>query len=156
MIQPLLVTLFHRSKSPFVKPVLSTLFCIFAAACAHEVTGNPQRSQQSAVVFFYLINETGEDVRLKVSVDDDELFVQPLAAHVASAVPKQAPPASLVPTAELKIELPSAAQQLKVELMPAGPRKLFALAGFPRSNAGFRIIIGKNGISLAQDYYPIR
>ena len=115
-----------------------------------------QHSQQAAFVFFYVINETGKPVELRISADGNELFARRVDGEVAPSAGKQVPPRLIFPALEIKTSLRNDAKQLEVELIPPGVRKTFEIAGFRRSDAGFRIVVGNNNISLTQDYYPIR
>jgi len=138
------------------KTILLTLFGAITASCIHGVMDDRQHSQQAAFVFFYVINETGKPVELRISADGNELFARRVDGEVAPSAGKQVPPRLIFPALEIKTSLRNDAKQLEVELIPPGVRKTFEIAGFRRSDAGFRIVLSNNNISLTQDYYPIR
>lgn len=110
--------------------------------------------------FFYLINETGSEVKVRVLADGQELFIQQISAQVTPSPGREAPPPSPCPAVELKIPVSQNAKELEVqELLHLGTRARqvrFDIVGFSQADAGFRIMIRKNGILLDQDYYPAR
>ena len=132
------------------------LISIIVVACGCELTDNPRHFGATVVVYFYVINKTGKPVELRVFADGDELFARRMDDRVAASAGKQLPPASPFPAQEIKTSLRDDARQLEVQLTPSGARKTFDIRGFGRSDAGFRIVIGGNNVSLAQDYYPVR
>ena len=117
----------------------------------------PLLNTETALTFFSLANQTGTLVEMRVLADGQELFTQEVTAQVPPSLRWEAPPPPRYPTIELKVPLKKRTQQLEVqELVPVGMRKTFAIAGFDRVNAGFRITLRSDGIFLTQDYYPAR
>jgi hypothetical protein len=109
------------------------------------------------MTFFYLVNQTATDITVRVSSDGQELFVQRLAARLMPSAGREAPPALPYPSAELKIPVPQNAASLEIqELSRFRWRRVFDIAGFTQAGAGFRVLIRDEGISLSQDYYPMR
>ena len=109
------------------------------------------------LTFFFLVNQTGKPVKISVLADGQELFTREVPAQVPPSLRWEAPPPPPYPTIELKVPLKKGTQQLEVqELLYVGMRKTFAIAGFDRVNAGFRITMRSDGIFLTQDYYPAR
>jgi hypothetical protein len=112
---------------------------------------------QPEISTFYLVNRSGRDVRLSVTVDGHELFIQEIKAtrEPPTAVP-EAPPPSPWPTRQLKVALRPDARRLVVEESVSGMRATTDVLQQVRSNWGFRITIYENSISIARDYLPVR
>lgn len=111
----------------------------------------------TVLTFFSLVNQTGKPAKIRVLADGQELFTRELSAQTHSSLRWEAPPPPPYPTIELKVPLKRQTQRLEVqELLPSGMRKTFAIAGFSRVPAGFRITVRSEGIFLTQDYYPAR
>jgi hypothetical protein len=123
-------------------------------------TGNSYEAG-TIIMFFYIINETGSDIQVRVLADGVELFLQGIGSQVPSLPGKEVPPLPTpYPAVELKVSMSKDAQQLEVqELLHLGTRATqatFNIAGFSQAPGGFRITIRKDGILLDQDYRPIR
>ncbi len=138
------------------KPILITLIPLIVASCVREFRSTPPRSETAGLVFFHVTNETGKPVELRVSADGNELFARRVDGGVAPSAGKELPPRLIFPALEIKTSLRNDAKQLEVELIPSGVHKTFDIAGFRRLDAGFRIVVGDNDVSLTQDYYPVR
>jgi len=112
---------------------------------------------QTEISTFYLVNRSGRDVRLIVTADGHELFVQEIkATRVPPAAVQEAPPSSPWPTRQLKVALRPDARRLVVEESVSGMRATTDLPQQIRNDLGFRITIYENSISIARDYLPIR
>ena len=112
---------------------------------------------ETVLAFFSLVNQTGTLVKIRVSADGQESFTREVPVQVPPSLRWEAPPPLPYPTIEVKVPLKKGTQQLEVrELGHSGTRKTFAIAGFSRVQAGFRITMRSDGISLTQDYYPAR
>lgn len=109
----------------------------------------------SVVTFFYVVNQTGREIRVRVTVDGQELFVKVLPATAAPA-PGAVPPTQPFPALELKVAVNRDARRLEVQALELGIRRSFDIQGFSRIGSGFRIVITINQIALTQDYYPVR
>lgn len=110
----------------------------------------------SMFVFFYVANQTGAEVRVRAWADGRELFDQRLPA-TATPAPGTVPPPPPYPVMELKVSIPRSSRTLEVqEDLVLRARRTFNIVGFDRSGAGFRVLITPDGISLSQDYRPIR
>lgn len=112
------------------------------------------QENETILTFFYLVNQSGSEVKIRVLADGQELFVQQLRAHIAPPPVQQAPPSPPYPAVELKIPIRRDVKQLEVELLHLGTRVAFNIEGFSQVDAGFQIIIWKDKIRLTQDYYP--
>jgi len=115
---------------------------------------------KTTLKFFYLVNKTGSEVKVRVLADGHELFIHQISAQVTPSPGKEVPPPPLYPAVELKIPVSQDAKELEVqELLHLGTRArqaTFDIMGFSQADAGFRIMIRKDGILLGQDYYPAR
>ncbi|HEV8713401.1 MAG TPA: hypothetical protein VGX03_11295 [Candidatus Binatia bacterium] len=111
----------------------------------------------TVLTLFSLVNQTGTLVKIRALADGQELFTREVPAQAPPSPRLEAPPSPPSPTIELKVPLKQRTQQLEVqELLPAGMRKTFTIAGFSRVPAGFRITLQSDAIFLTQDYYPAR
>jgi len=114
-------------------------------------------ASQTEISVFYLVNRSGRAVRITVTADGHELFVQDMkAAREPPAVAQEAPPPSPWPTRELKVALRSDVKRLVAEESTSGMRATIEIPQQLRSNLGFRITIYENTVSIARDYVPIR
>ncbi len=114
-------------------------------------------ASETMITFFYVLNTSGRDVRVRVSADGRELFVVALAAsRRPGAEAEEAPPRGAHPARELKVPLPRDARRLVLEETGSAARTTFEIPRAPRSEAGFRITVGPRGISVDRDYMPIR
>lgn len=113
--------------------------------------------QSELVTFFYVANQTGADVRVRVWADGRLLFERTLPS-TAAPQPGVVPPPPPYPAAELKVALPRNARTLEVEEDVALKlRRSFTISGFDRAGMGFRITLTRaRGIEVTQDYQPIR
>jgi hypothetical protein len=116
------------------------------------------RKQETAMKFFRLVNQTGAEIKVQVLADGHELFVKRLEAEVEKSSGIVHPAEVQYPTLELKIPLSDQARHLSIqESLFLKKRKRFDISVSPdKAAAGFQIVIGKNGIVVTQDYYPIR
>lgn len=106
------------------------------------------------LTLFYLVNQTGREVTIRVLADGHELLVQQLGARVPSSPEvKTLPLLPPYPAVERKIALPRNTKRLEIEEPSVGHRT-FEIAGFPEG-PGFRVVIRNDGI-VTHDYYPIR
>ena len=114
-------------------------------------------ASETMITFFYVLNTSGRDVRVRVSADGRELFVVALAAsRRPRAGAEEAPPRGAHPARELKVPLSRDARQLVLEETGSAARTTFEIPRAPRSEAGFRITVGPRGISVDRDSMPIR
>lgn len=116
------------------------------------------RKPETVMKFFRLVNQTGADIKVQVLADGHELFVKRLEAAVEKSPGIVHPYEAQFPTLELKIPLSDQARHLSIqESLFLKKRKGFEISASPdKTGAGFQIVIGKNGIIVTQDYYPIR
>jgi hypothetical protein len=116
------------------------------------------RKQGTVMKFFRLVNQTGAEIKVRVLADGHELFVKRLEAAVEKSPGIAHPYEAQYPTLELKIPLSDQARQLSIqESLFLKKRKRFDISVSPdKAGAGFQIVIGKSGIVVTQDYYPIR
>lgn len=116
------------------------------------------RTQETVMKFFRLVNQTGAEVKVQVLADGHELFVQRMEAAVEKSPGIVHPAEAQFPTLELKIPLDRQARQLSIrESLVLKKRKRFDISASPdKADAGFQIVIGKDGIVVTQDYHPIR
>jgi len=141
-------------------PVLEERPLVVSSKDQRSVSGGSYEAG-TITTFFYIINETGSNIRVRVLADGAELFLQEIGAQVPSEPGKEVPPLPTpYPAVELKVPVNKNAQQLEVqELLHRGTRATqatFNIAGFSQAPGGFRITIRKDGILLNQDYRPIR
>src|SRR5262249_6350375 len=114
-------------------------------------------ASQAPTTFFYIVNRSAREVRVRVIVDGAELFVQEVdAVRKAPSRIQEAPPPGSSPARELKVPLSLAARRLVVEELNSGDRATYDLSQGVQSDAGFRIVIGPEGIFISRDYLPIR
>jgi len=114
-------------------------------------------ASQTEISVFYLVNRSGRAVRITVTADGHELFVQDMkAAREPPAVAQEAPPPSRWPTRELKVALRSDVKRLVAEESTSGMRATIEIPQQITSNLGFRITIYEITISIARDYLPKR
>jgi hypothetical protein len=125
------------------------------AASKKKVSAN---KQETVMKFFRLVNQTGAEIKVQVLADGHELFVRRFEATVEKSPGIVHPYEAQYPTLELKIPLNNQARQLSIqESLFLKKRKRFDISVSPeKAGAGFQIVIGKNGIVVTQDYYPIR
>jgi hypothetical protein len=124
-------------------------------SCALHSTDVRPPSAATSLLFFYVVNERGQPAAVTVLADGKELFTRSVEPSTRPSV-EPSPPRSGSGAVEIKVPLPDAANLLEVRVMPSGKEKDFAIGGFRRSSAGFRIVITPDDISVFQDYYPVR
>ncbi len=113
--------------------------------------------QGSVYTFFYIINKTGNDIEIKASANNKELFSQKLESEVKTPTEGIVYPSpGKYPTRELKVEVNRGARTLEVQEINSGQKVSFDITNFSSKGPGFRITIEGDEISLNQDYYPIR
>jgi hypothetical protein len=111
---------------------------------------------ETIIMFFYLVNKSGQGVKVRVVADGRELFDQEIhSKQDATAGTAEAPPPGRYPARELKVPLDRRVKRLTVEELLSGMRAQFEIANFSKTDAGFRITIGGDKILLDQDYLPI-
>jgi hypothetical protein len=112
--------------------------------------------QEERLVFFSIINQTGAEIHVRVLADGRKLFSRRVAPMLVDA-PGTMPPPGRFPRVEVKAPLSTATRELVVEeLLVLRSHRTIAIAGFARTDAGFAIVINRSGISVSQDYYPVR
>lgn len=138
----------------WMAPVLA-LGMALAAGLTVPVRGIGQPAQVISV--FYVVNQSGRDVRLRVLADDREVLALDLpAAAPAPGSARVMPPPGPHPARELKVALPAATEWLEAQEVRSGLTRRVDVRDFATRGLGFRIIIGASEILIAQDYYPIR
>ncbi len=108
--------------------------------------------------FFHLVNKTGAEVEIQALADGEELFVKRLDADSKSSPGIVHPADDAYPTLDLKISMNQQARQLEVkEALHLKTKRLFTIStSAERADAGFQIILNRDGIVVTQDYYPAR
>ncbi len=124
---------------------------LLGTGCASSV------ASQTLITFFYVVNMSGRKVAVRVSADGQELFVQEIEA-VRQAGPGggEVPSPGPYPARQLKVPVSGAAKQLVVEELNSGQRAVYDQGPGVQSDAGFRIVIGPDDISITRDYVLIR
>jgi len=119
--------------------------------------GSRNQQGQRIITFFYIVNETGQDIKVKVLGDDRVIVVQEVGFErdLSSGV-QVAPPPGKYPGRELKVVMDRDTKVFEIQELNSGIRKKFDLKGVGRVNGGFRITIRENQIFLNPDYFPIR
>lgn len=114
--------------------------------------------QVTAMKIFHVVNQTDAEIKVQALADGHELFVKRLEASVEKSPGIVHPYEAQYPSLELKIPLAVHARHLSIhESLFLKKRKRFEISVSPeKAGAGFQIIIGKDGIVVTQDYYPIR
>lgn len=114
------------------------------------------QGSEAVITLFYLENRTGAAVQVRVLADGQELFVRRVGTESqVSAV--AVPPGGQYPAVEMKISMKTQVRKLEVqEQLFLRQQKVFDISGYGKAGAGFRIVITRDGILLARDYYPIR
>ena len=119
--------------------------------------GPSETSRDAIIKFFFIVNDSGRDVKVNVRADHRTLFVQEIgASEKRSAAAEQAPPPSQRPARELKVAIGKSTKSLLVEEMNAGLKKEFTVADVVKVDGGFRIVIQEKKILISQDYFPVR
>lgn len=126
----------------------------FPSSPADRVLGTPPRTVNK---FFYVVNESGSDVRVRVRAGGRDLLVEPIPGQDQQRPGvRSPPPADLNPARERKIKLTEETERLEVEEMISGRKATFEIGRAWMRGPGFRITIGVREIRLAQDYRPER
>lgn len=109
------------------------------------------------ITFFYLVNVSGQEIKVKVTANGNELFTREVRSRrEPSSDIKESPPPGKYPAAELKVMLDPSAETLIVRETNSGIKKTFSIKGFADRPGGFVITVEKDTILLEQTYYPIR
>jgi len=164
------LVLFKQTR-PFIKKafIISGAGVIAGCSCGPDVsmelintsTKNPELIKEreevskKVVVFFLIVNETKKDIRLKVLVDERELFIQDVPSQIKMKT-CEAPPPDVYPAREEKVEVRKDARTLEVEEIYSERKGIFDITDFNKNVRGFRITIRKDGIYFYQDYLPSR
>jgi len=124
-------------------------------SCQKSNAGN--QKQDTVMKFFYLVNQSGFEVEVRVLGDEKELFVQRMKAKTDDSPGITHPSNGEYTTVELKVPMNKQAKQLTVqESSHLKKCKTFDITEAGKESAGFQVIIGKDEITLIQDYYPAR
>ncbi len=119
--------------------------------------GSTNQKRKPIITFFYIVNKTGQEIKVKVLGDDRVMVVQEVGSErELSSGLKVAPPIGKYPGRELKVVMDRDTKTIEIQELNSGIRKRFDLKGVARVNGGFRITIGEDEILLNQDYFPIR
>lgn len=124
-----------------------------AMATPLEATGK----ETDYIVFFYVINLSGKDIEVKALANQKELLHEKIESKVK--VPtggEELPPPGMYPARELKVKMDRETSSLEVQEINSGLKATFDIRNFSTKGLGFRITIGEKGISLNQDYLPVR
>lgn len=109
------------------------------------------------VTVFYVVNQTEQQARVKVLSDGTELFIVEIeSAPPQSDAGRTLPPSEGYPAKEIRVPLDSYPKNVDVEEMVSGREQQFNMAGIGNPGLGYRITISFQGITLTQDYVPIR
>lgn len=115
------------------------------------------QKQDTAMKFFYIVNQSRFEVEVRVLADKKELFVQRMKAKKDDSPGITHPSNGKDTTLELKVPMNKQAKQLTVqESSHLKKCKTFDITEAGKEGAGFQVIIGKDRIILIQDYYPAR
>lgn len=108
--------------------------------------------------FFHLVNQTGAEVKVQVLADGKELFVNRMEADVEPSRGIVHPAPVSYPTQELKVSMSREAKRLTVkETLHLKKRQSFTISALPeKADAGFQIVLNRDGIAVTQDYHPVR
>ena len=115
-------------------------------------------SDETLMTFFYVVNQTGQDIRVRVLADHQELFIVEIGSEVE--LPDEgriSPPQGEYPAKELKISMPKDTKVIKAQELISGreqEREVKPLTS--KVNGGFTIIIKEDEILLERGYLPIR
>ena len=143
-----------RGKTPGIALSLS---CRLVLGVTALVACTSARGSQTAVVtFFSVVNQSGRDVLVRVFADGRELFAQKVDATRSSGDRESVPGAPPYPTRELKVSLSTTARQLVIEEANSGQRATYDRPPGPEPDAGFRIVVRQEGITVTRDYVPAR
>jgi hypothetical protein len=114
--------------------------------------------EETVVRFFHLVNQSGAEIKIRVLADGEELFVKRMKAKEDDPAGIVHPAPAQYPTLELKISMGREVKLLSVEeSLYLKKRKTFTVSDSPgKKDAGFQIVVGKEGIAVTDDYYPIR
>lgn len=117
-----------------------------------------QQGKEMVIKFFRLINKSGMEVKVQVLADGKELFVQRLDARLKPSEGIVHPATEVYPSAELKASISREAAELMVkETQSLKKERAFAISrAKEKADAGFQIILNRDGIEVTQDYQPVR
>lgn len=125
------------------------------ASCQKKKAGTQR--QDTVMKFFYLVNQSGVEVEVRVLADEKELFVRRMKAETGDSPGIIHPSNGKHSTMELKVAMDKQARQLTVqESSHLKKCKTFDITKSGKEGAGFQVIIGKDEITLIQEYYPAR
>ena len=99
--------------------------------------------------FFYVVNQTGQDIQVKVSADGEELFIADIGTEVELP--------GGYPAKELKVSMNIDTKVIKVQELTSGREKEWQIETLTSQvDGGFSIIIKEGDILLEKGYLPIR
>lgn len=106
-------------------------------------------SDETEMTFFYVVNQTGQDIRVKVLADGEELFIVDIGTTIESP--------GGYPAKELKIPMRKDAKFIKVKESISGREQEWEIKTLTsKVDGGFTIIIKEDDILLERGYLPIR
>jgi len=108
---------------------------------------------QGEVLIFYIVNQTGQEIKVQVLADGKRLFTVKLEAKVEGS--GQVPPPMGYPAKEVKARVNPLPRVLEIRELISGRVRVFDITGLD-SKRGFRIVVTAEGIELSRDYLPIR
>jgi hypothetical protein len=121
-----------------------------------EETSKPTQ-MDTVITFFYLVNETGKDIKVKVLADDKEVFITEIKSQPpSSAGAQQAAPENGFPARELKVDLSKNTKHLEIQELNSNLSQHVDITNFSQRDGGFRIIARAGKILFSQDYFPVR
>ncbi len=136
---------------------VQALFLIVSLA---SLSGSPNRVPAAERVvnkFFYVVNASGADIRVRVRAGDRDLFIEAIPArNPEGSNARTMPPGGDHPARERKVRLTEGIERLEVEEMNAGRKATFEIGREWMRGPGFRITVGPRDIQLVQDYHAIR
>lgn len=125
---------------------ISVIGVIFGSGCA--------KSQPTmTTTFFQVVNQKGQEVRVRVLADREELFTVELGTSIETPG-GIIPPVDKYPSKELKIQMPENTRVIRVQELISGMEKEWPVAG--KGDSGFLIILVDRDISLEFGYIPVR
>lgn len=119
--------------------------------------GSRNQRKQCIIKFFYIVNETGENIKVKVLGDERVIVVQEVGFErdLSSGVIAP-PPTGKFPGRELKVAINRDTKIIEIQELNSGKTKKFDLKNVSKINGGFRITVREDEILLNLDYFPIR
>lgn len=148
-----------KGKELFVLTLAYSLLVGFAGITS-EAIATPLEATGKAtdyIVFFYVLNLSGKDIEVKALANQKELLHEKIESKVgAPAGGEEHPPPGIHPARELKVKIDRETSSLEVQEINSGLKATFDITNFSTKGLGFRITIEEKGISLNQDYLPVR